>query len=296
MLKKLQNKPEKLTHKYLDGVSKKYGAQVFPKIGLADVFEITRSGISDELYNFALKAHFDTIVYNSDLAPLFAVEFDGRTHTEDFAQIQRDIKKDTLCEHFDFPLLRINDVFIDKQYGDGELNLLSWLIEVWFAHKWFEKELETGGLPPDEPFSPRSFQSISGLKGEFPLWLSRGALGKIVRLNMAGQIEDSYPATAVYIDQYNDYHSLAWVVIEDSIVAFTKKKMSGQHFPVPIFDLLEDITVVDLSEKLTNILDGKDFHQTINQLNAEINNHQSQYTFVSGGGNPHEKITNWGVR
>lgn len=291
MLKKLQNKYEKLTNDYVDEVCKRYGALTYAKVRLADVFKIEGSGISNELYSYALKAHFDTIVYDSDLLPLFAVEFDGSTHIFDQKQIDNDLKKNTLCEELGLPLLRISSDHLNKEHRGT--NLLSWFIEVWFASQWFYKAQEEGKFSYEEPFLPMSFQSIPGKDREFPLWLSRSARGKIASLNMKGHLEDFSPTAVVWMGQNNDYHCLAWIVVKDSRVVFTKNTMKGQQFPAPIQDLLEDITVLDLTEKLINVLNNKDIYQTIEQLNQEIINHRSQYQIISGGGTQHKKIENW---
>ncbi|KIV58963.1 hypothetical protein AM501_09500 [Aneurinibacillus migulanus] len=291
MLKKLQNEPEKLTSDQIEEICKKYGAKVYPKIRVADVFEITGSGISNELYSYALKAHFDTIVYDMHSNPIFAVEFDGNRHISDPVQIERDLKKNKLCERFGLPLLRITSDFLHERYRG--INLLSWFIEVWFMSQCFYQAKEEGNFSYDEPFMPMSLYGISGSDREFPLWLSKSAREKIATLRERGLIENSMPATVVWVDQNRNYHCLAWVVIENNTVAFSKNKMRGQQFPAPIHDLIEDITVIDLTEKLINILKGKNTGQTINQLNEEIIKHRTKYRLVLGGGESHEKIENW---
>ena len=60
---------------------------------------IERSGIEREHYDYALRAHFDFVVSDSNHGPLFAVEFDGPSH-DDEEQKARDAKKDWLARHF----------------------------------------------------------------------------------------------------------------------------------------------------------------------------------------------------
>lgn len=290
-LKKLQNEPERFTNENVDRVCNKYSAKAYPKVRLADVFEINGSGISKELYSYGLMAHFDTIVFDSDLLPFFAVEFDGSTHINDPEQIKRDLKKNDLCEIFDLPLLRITSDFLHKQYRG--VNLLSWFIEVWFASKWFDKAQEEGTFGYDEPFMPMSFQSIPEMDRDFPLWLSRSARGKVAKYFEKGLIESFSPTCVVWVDQNAYYHCLAWVVINDSNVVYVSNKMRGQQFPAPIHDLLEDVTIVDLSEKLLNTLEGIVIPQTIKSLNQEILKYKSGYRIVSGGGFVDERIQSW---
>ena len=76
-LKRLLNKPEEATNAILKQVCEEWGAHVFIKVRLADVFPLDGSGIAQADYRFALQSHFDFIVTDTDLKPLFAVEFDS---------------------------------------------------------------------------------------------------------------------------------------------------------------------------------------------------------------------------
>jgi hypothetical protein len=102
MFKRLLSDTEPETHVRLDQACARNSASVFAKMRVADVFPIEGSGISDELFKFALRSHFDFTVADSRHMPLFAVEFDGPTHA-DTVQVERDRKKDALCERFGFP-------------------------------------------------------------------------------------------------------------------------------------------------------------------------------------------------
>lgn len=281
MLKRLQNPYEKLTNDRVNQISQRYGATAYPKVRLADVFEIDGSGIPNALYRFALMAHFDTIVYDSDLLPLFAVEFDGKTHTQDQVQIERDQKKNDLCERFDLPLLRIKANSLNNKYRG--MNLLSWFIEVWFAARFFEEAQKDKIIPYDEPFMPMNFTRIPGLKNDFPLWLSKGASGEIAKLYKKGSIQSFSPNTLIKVDDNKLYHCLTFVVMDDNNVVFSKNKMEGKQFPVPITELLEDITIVDLYEKLNHVLSGKGTPQRVNDLNNEIENLKPLRLISAGG-------------
>ncbi|QQP12353.1 DUF2726 domain-containing protein [Lysinibacillus agricola] len=89
------------------------------------------------------------------MQPLFAVEFDGKSHLVEI-QKSRDKLKNRLVERFNLPLLRINSLYLDKKYRS--LDLLSWCIEVWFSAKYFYEAQRNGLIPYDEPFSPMSLQ------------------------------------------------------------------------------------------------------------------------------------------
>src|SRR5262245_23516917 len=101
-LKKILNLHEEVSHKRLRKACEKYGASVYPKMRVADVLPIENSGISSDLYRFALQAHFDFLVTDNDHSPLFAVEFDGPRHRTG-EQINRDERKKKLCEQFHSP-------------------------------------------------------------------------------------------------------------------------------------------------------------------------------------------------
>jgi len=145
----LDNPYEAETDRILAGVATKYGARVFAKARIADVLDISNSGISGEEYSYALKAHFDVTVTDEDSRALFAVEFDGRRHSVDPNAIRRDALKDAICERFQFPLLRIGEDFFRRI---GQFVLLGWLAEVWFLEDAFYKAQEQGQVPYDEVF------------------------------------------------------------------------------------------------------------------------------------------------
>src|SRR5690606_9890744 len=102
------NLSEKRTYDVLEKASMPHDAQIFAKIRVADVINIEKSGISNDLYRFSLQSHFDFVVADAKYDPQFAVEFDGPHHQTD-EQRSRDLKKDNLCKRFELPLLRVND-------------------------------------------------------------------------------------------------------------------------------------------------------------------------------------------
>jgi Protein of unknown function (DUF2726) len=64
--------------------------------------------LSTEAFSDALRSHFDWVVAHLEtMVPEFAVEFDGPSHDDPDAQ-RRDLLKDEICDHLDFPLLRID--------------------------------------------------------------------------------------------------------------------------------------------------------------------------------------------
>jgi ssDNA-binding Zn-finger/Zn-ribbon topoisomerase 1 len=130
MLKKLLNNPERITYARLCEACARHTAEVYTKVRIADVLPIESSGISDELYKFALQAHYDFVITGRDHVPLFAVEFDGPNHDET-AQVDRDLKKNEISRRFRLELLRMRaeDLYRTEQ----RLDRLTDMIEKWFA-------------------------------------------------------------------------------------------------------------------------------------------------------------------
>lgn len=145
----ISNPYEAETHLILEAAASKFGARVFPKVRVADALNLERSGVTNDQYSYGLRAHFDFTVTDQDSQPLFAVEFDGRRHTVEPAAVRRDALKDAICEHFEFPLLRIGDDYFRRI---GRFVLLGWLAEVWFLDEGFNKAQERGEIRPDEVF------------------------------------------------------------------------------------------------------------------------------------------------
>ena len=127
------------------------GTQAFTKIRIADTVKINGSGISDDLYTYALAAHFDVLI-SKDNKAFLAVEFDGGGHDS-----KNDYKKDGLCEHFGLPLVRITQAHLDaKLFEDTAVGFFIWQL---FCVDVF---IEEYGSDPYEPYDPAWFVSIPG--------------------------------------------------------------------------------------------------------------------------------------
>lgn len=65
---------------------------------------------TDEINDLFYTGRFDYIVYERDerkLLPVFAIELDGNEHTEDVQVIERDKKKQEICDKHNFQLIRV---------------------------------------------------------------------------------------------------------------------------------------------------------------------------------------------
>jgi Protein of unknown function (DUF2726) len=163
----LVNRYEQTADAQLNDVAERNSARVFPKVRLADVLAIDGSGVSAREYRYALQAHFDFVVAETDGTPYFAVEFDGHQHVTDRATIERDRLKDGLCQRFGLPLLRVD---ADYLRTSGRFTLLGWLVDLWFLYQAFCEAQDNGSVPDDEPFFIPSFIELAPGGGVRPIF------------------------------------------------------------------------------------------------------------------------------
>lgn len=285
--KKILNLSEEATDLRLRKACEPRGASVYPKVRVADVLPIEGSGIEPEQYEFALKAHFDFVVSDSEHNPQFAVEFDGPGHrtTE---QRTKDTVKDDLCKRFNLPLLRINFNYLPKKYR--QMDLLSWFIEVWFLGREFAEAQEKGKVTYDEPFIPGSFLALSGRGQQFPLWLSLDARAEIWKLHLAGKCHQDTPSSAIARDSGGNYRAIAYILVSPDCGVLAETGMRSQLFPIPISEALEDIVVLELFEKLKNALKGRGELLPMTVIEARCKTFRSHYKVLAastcGGSSP----------
>jgi hypothetical protein len=254
MFQRLMNNYEELTFDTLSETCTEWDAHVYPKVRLADIFPIANSGITDLEFRFCLQSHFDFVVTDSDFQPLFAVEFDGKTH-QTLEQRHRDNRKGVLCERFKLPVLRINSRYLDDRYRD--MNLLCYLIEIWFLSPAFNAEQAKGNIPPDELFDPAFILRLPGRKHVFPLWLSVDIQSQIRKLSDAGRCQDPGPSHVVAVDAQGTWRAIAYIFIASDKGIYTETAMRAQAFPIVASDFLADIAIRDLYERLLAVLGGK---------------------------------------
>ena len=177
---KILNYAEEITHDKLKSICTDFDAKVFAKVRVADTLGIDDSGLNDKQYTYALKSHFDFVVTNQNYLPLFSVEFDGLLHRRDAKQIERDQLKNSICAHFEYPLLRINSLYINREYRG--IDLLTYFVEVWFLREEFFNAQERGIIPYDEIFEPAFILSFPERKDMYPYWLTLDIQLKIKEL------------------------------------------------------------------------------------------------------------------
>jgi hypothetical protein len=266
MFKRILNFPEEATYDRLHESCARNGAQVFPKIRLADVLPVEGSGISDDLFRFALQSHFDFVVANLNHLPLFAVEFDGESH-KDPTQKSRDIKKLTLCDKFSFPILRINSKYINRKYRN--LDLLTWIVETWFARTMLNAATERDELP-EGAVDPWMLIEIPGLKGPNPLLLSAEPLAKLKELNKGGKCLDWVPNLFVGQDGDEVYRGIAYLRINKQSGVIVDSAMQKQRFPINEYELLYEILTFEVYQRLLDVLERDEESVFVDRIHATI--------------------------
>lgn len=266
-LKRILNSPETSTFDRLRSACCRNNADVFAKVRVADVLPIENSGVSQTLYGFALRSHFDFVIGDADKRPLFAVEFDGAGHGVS-VQVERDRKKDELCERFELPLLRVNSEYLNRTYRN--LDLLTWFVECWFAKRAILEGQETGDLPLDECFEPQFSDRIPGLPGASPLWLSAEPLIAISKLYDARKCRDPVPSYAIGFDENQVCRGVAWLRIDDQQGVFANTAMRAQRFPVLESVAVHEVLMFQVHDLLMDVIDGPEPGMPLAEIDRRI--------------------------
>jgi hypothetical protein len=257
------NKYEEAADSALRQVTSIWGARVCPKVRLADALVIEYSGLSDDEYSYALKAHFDFVVARakqkeaSEIAA-FAVEFDGPQHDCHPDQILRDHSKNTICDKLGMPLLRIDGGYLNQV---GRYTLLGWLVHWWFLWEWFSKAQAQGIIPKDEIFDYSGFFVRIPENGRIvrpydPFEPYYAAVERL-RIPHRGRMPN-HPILKGYEDGDGYVVGCASVALPDGSHIIGKRRCRGFHFaPVATWDLAQELAVVDAAEQLKAYKGGK---------------------------------------
>lgn len=268
--KKIWNFHEQATYTILSKVAIQNGVKVFTKIRVADVLEINNSGLSNTQYSYALKSHFDFVITDSATEPLFAVEFDGPHHQEDAKSIVNDELKDSICQHFYFPILHANASFITKKIR--KLTILRWLVQLWFMERDFERMQESSQIPFDEPFL---YNFILHNVGEneitMPYDLSLPFRLLIKETHQKQIIKDSCPSIYIAEDTSKFVTAIALLRINDTKVIIGKARCRSYQFsPVSPWELCQELATIDVGEKLKAYLKKQTLPCSMDQARQEI--------------------------
>ena len=271
----LLNKYEEIVFGRLKFISEANDAHVFAKVRVADVLPLDKSGVSNDLFGYGLKSHFDFTITSSTYNPLFAVEFDGPLHQQSKTQMQRDEKKNLLAKNFGFPLLRINSRYINRIYRG--LDLLTYFIEVWFLSEAFDKAQAEGQIPCDESFDSMSIINDGKSKKRFPYWLSIDIQAELKKLKESGLIKDNLLSHWVGIDTRGNHRCLTWLNVADDRVLLARTGMRYQNFPVDISDVLPQVSAFDIRYDVDVYLKGLGKGMRVTYLEKVLDDCKKRY-------------------
>jgi hypothetical protein len=283
-LKKILTRSEAATYHELQQLSEEYGYGVHIKMRVADVFPIENSGITSELYGFALRSHFDFIVSGENHDPLFAVEFDGPSH-QDQDQRDRDNKKNDLCDIFEFPILRINTRHLTAKYNKA--SLLRWIISAWELQKAFDTAQAEGHVPPNESFDPIFLWHQGNTVEEIhPHWIALKARRRLKQLQEQGRIPGWHTCGLVVADDDGNYRGIEWIDVNDGRAVAVQSGMRAPRFPLYLGDLYGELMTVLLYDKLLKFLKcGKGSVQPTSVTDC-LNQLKKRYKFIGAHSGP----------
>ena len=90
--------------------------RIFPKIRLADAFDIGSEIWTEDERDYMLKSHFDFLITDLESKPLLAIEYDGEYHSN-IKQKKRDELKNEICEKGGLWLVRLNKEDFKEKNG-----------------------------------------------------------------------------------------------------------------------------------------------------------------------------------
>jgi hypothetical protein len=277
--KRLVNRQEEKAHGELKSVADDYGYVVYLKVRVADVLPIEDSGITQEQYTYALKAHFDFVACDSDYNPVFVVEFDGPSHQADVQRL-RDSMKDGLCKRFDMPILRINTNHLVQKYNKA--SLLRWIVSAWELQKSFDEAQERGQIPWDEGFDPVMLWHPGKTVEEIhPHWLSLKPRLTIEQLHKQGRLPKASSCQFVFMDDAGNYHGIEWMDVTDKTVLCVETAMRSQLFPIYLGDLFSELLPVLLFEKLEQFLATGQGAVEPHAVEQRVTDWKKRYRFAS---------------
>src|SRR5262245_53908043 len=120
---RLLNRAEEVVFRELNSIAHDNSLRLFAKPRLSDVI-LTDIAISQRVFNFYTRSHFDFVVTDEETRPLFVVEYDGPFHASG-VQRWRDSTKEALCADAGLGILRINANHVTRYYRG--ITVLRWI-------------------------------------------------------------------------------------------------------------------------------------------------------------------------
>jgi len=274
MLKRLLNLPESLTDQRLREVCDDFDAKVYAKVRVADVLPIENSGIDNDHYRYALQAHFDFVVTDSDDKPLFAVEFDGGSHSSPEVQ-RRDQIKNSLCDRFTLPLLRINRKYLTPAFSNWDL--LRWFCTVFFVKKSWDEDVEEGRIPPEDSIFDPMFVSVRTKSGMRSLELEKHARAEFGRLFRLGKIPFYVPNWITAKGSDRTLRAISWIKTSDRQGALVETAMQHQNLDSWVQFAIRGIVLSQLQERVSAITSGEEPPLPISSIEDRVKGFEDMY-------------------
>jgi hypothetical protein len=254
----LVNGNEIVTDQALERAAEAGGYRIAPKVRIADVLPIERSGIPNDQFAYDFRGHFDWVITEGDdRTPQFAVEFDGASH-DDPKVAARDAMKDKLCRAFGFPLLRIDGTFLRRVRRKP---LLEILVAAWAGWKGFMEAQEAGQIAWDEPWMYGALFETDPVSGRFQPALAIDAPGRglVMSLCVKGVTKFPIPTSLIRFAPTPEgtFESHAMIeLIDGTFITGTSKIRPYQWEPIPPWELAEDLAIENMRMNLRLWMDG----------------------------------------
>jgi hypothetical protein len=217
------------------------------------------------------------VVTDDDLQPLFAVEFDGDSHAGPNQQ-RRDRQKDTLCERFGLPLLRINSKYVCDKFR--QMDLLSWFVSYWFAQRMIDNAYESGDIPTDAYVDPMLMVTLPGRKEVFPLWLTAEVRTSFRAYHQQGRCIDPGPSSFIGVDAKNVYRGIAYMAVTQNDGLIVETAMRAKQFNVPCSEILDAILDHEMFEAFTKVLSGAGEMASLDAIRERVDWYRKTYTMM----------------
>lgn len=254
--KPVMTRAELAPDRAIRAAANKYGAETLVKVRVADALAVDGSGLPNDIYGYALRAHFDfLVVEGAQRMPQFAVEFDDPSH-ERPEVAARDQKKDMICRSLGLPLLRIDSTFLRRA---REATIVGWLIEVWFTEQAFYRVQDEGQIPEDEPFMYFSVLEPAADGRWRSLALDAEARLELARAHAEGLLRSHVPEeikTPFYERTQAECYAVAQLDNERYLIGYAKVR-GFDRFGVSASELASDLAVADLGVRLRRHREGK---------------------------------------
>jgi len=274
MLKRLLNLPEAVTDQRLREVCNDFDAKVYAKVRVADVLPIESSGIDNGHYRYALQAHFDFVVTDSDDKPLFAVEFDGSSHSSPEVQ-RRDQIKNSLCDRFALPLLRIKRKYLTKAFSNWDL--LRWFCTVFFVKKSWDEDVEEGRIPYEDSIFDPMFVSVRTKSGMRSLELEKNARAEFGHLFRSRKIPFHVPNWITAKGSDRTLRAISWIKTSEQQGAFVETAMRHQNLGSWVQFAIRGIVLSQLQERVSAITSGEDTPLPISSIEDRVKRFEVMY-------------------